>query len=162
MINTLLLNRFFFQLFQLFKSKIFLLLQVICAFLLPIKSLIILVGLLIILDTISGIFKTKKTKEEITSRKLSRVISKMLLYQCGLITFFILEKYLLGEFIISFSSIEFFLTKIVAVFFCGVELMSLNENIKVVYGQNFFHLFKSMLTRVIETKGQIEELAKKD
>ena len=162
MIELLLIDKFFLQLFELFKSKILVLIQVICAFLLPIKPLIILVGFLIILDTISGIWKAKKIKEEITSRKLSRIISKMLLYQCGLITFFILEKYLFGEFIIAFSSIEFLFTKIVAVFFCCIELTSLNENIKVVYGQNFFQLFKSMLTRVMETKKQFSDISKKN
>ena len=160
MITNLLINSFLKNLLELFKSKILLLAQIICAFLLPIKPLICLVGLMIILDTISGIFKAKKIHEKITSKKLSRVISKMLLYQCGLVTFFILEKFLLGEFIVAFSSIQFLLTKIVAVFFCGVEMMSLNENIKVVYGQNFFQLFKAMLLRVKETKDQISHFSK--
>ena len=121
--NLISISNFFSELFTIFKTKIFLLSQIVCAFVLPIKPLIILVGLLIVLDTISGVYKAIKTKEKISSKKLSRVISKMLLYQCGLITFYILEKYLLGEFIISFSSIQFLLTKIVAVFFCSVELL---------------------------------------
>jgi hypothetical protein len=105
MITTLFLNSFLKHLFELFKSKFILLAQIICAFLMPIKPLFLLVGLMIILDTVSGIFKAKKIHEKITSKKLSRVISKMLLYQCGLVTFFILEKFLLGEFIVAFSSI---------------------------------------------------------
>ncbi len=154
------LQSFLINLFHLFKSKSAVLIQVVAAFLLPIKGLILLVGFMILLDTVTGVWKAKKIGEKITSSKLSRVISKMLLYQLGLITFFILEKYLLGEFVLLFTSLPYLLTKIVAVFFVGVELMSLNENIKVVYGQNFFQLFRSMLTRVKDTKDQITDIVK--
>lgn len=146
------------QMYLLFKSKFFILLQVIGAFLLPIKPLILLVGMMILIDTVSGIWKAKKIGEKITSHKLSRVISKMVLYQVGLITFFILEKYLLGEFVQSFTSIQFFLTKIVAIFFCGIEMTSINENIKRVKGINLFQMFKSMLTRVKEVKDEFVEI----
>ncbi len=150
------------QLFDLFKSKAIIFFQLFGAFLIPIRPLIFLVGLMIILDTVSGIWKAKKIGEMITSSKLSRVISKMLLYQLGLITFFLVEKYLLGEFVLLFTSIQYFLTKIVAIFFCSVELMSLNENIKTVYGINFFQLFKQILIRAKTVKDDIANIGEKD
>lgn len=150
------------QIFELIKSKTLIMLQVIGAFLLPIKPLILLVIMMIVLDTITGIWKAKKIGDPITSRKLSRVISKMILYQVGLITFFVLEKFLLGEFVLIFTDIPFFLTKIIAIFFCSIEVMSLNENVKAVYGLNFFQLFKQVLSRVKEVKDEINEVGKKD
>ena len=58
----------------LFKEKIRILLSVIIAFITPIKPLMIVVGLFIVIDTITGIYKVFKTKEKFSSRKLSRTI----------------------------------------------------------------------------------------
>jgi hypothetical protein len=149
------------QLFSLFKEKALILFQVIAAFLLPIQSLIILVGMMIFLDTATGIWKAKKANEPITSHKLSRVISKMLLYQVSIISFFALEKFLLMDFVILFTSINLFLTKVVAIFFCGIEALSINENIKSIYGVNLFQTFKKMLFRVKDFKDDIEEFGEK-
>ena len=144
---------------NIFKDKYLLLIQTICTFLIPIKSLIFLIFLMIMLDTITGIWKAKKNKT-FTSRGLFQAVSKMLLYQVALITFFILDKYLLGEFVSSFTSIHYFLTKSVAVFFCTVEIVSLNENIKEIYGLNFFQLLKKFIGRAKELKTDIQDLTK--
>jgi hypothetical protein len=153
------MKTFFINLYLLFKTKSMLLLQVLTAFLLPIKPLIILVGLMILIDTITGIWKAKKTGETFTSKKLSSVISKMVLYQAGLILFFVLEKYMLSEFVQLFISMPFFLTKIVAVFFCSVEIVSVNENVKAIYGINLFEMFKSIVSRIKNTKDSITAIA---
>ena len=105
------LKQFFIQLNQLFTNHAQLFFQLVATFLLPIRALIFLVGLLIIIDTISGIWKAKKTHQAITSRKLSAVISKMVLYQAGVILFFVLEKYMLGEFVRLFTSMPYFFAK---------------------------------------------------
>ena len=148
----------FTGMFNLFKTKLFLLLQIIAAFLMPIKALMVMVGLMILLDTITGIWKAKKLHEIITSRKLSKVVSKMVLYQIGIITFFCLDRYILGEMIGAFTSIPFFLTKIVAVFFCGIELLSINENVYAVTDMNFYRMFRKMLTRTKEVKQDIDDI----
>lgn len=150
------------QFFLLMKSKLFLLLQILATFLIPIKPLLLLVGGAILCDTITGIVKAYKKKEKITSYKLSRVITKMLLYQCTLISIYFLDKYLLGEFIKNFSSITFFVTKLTAMFLICLEGMSINENIKEISELNFFQLFKKMLSRVKEIKVEIVDIAKKD
>lgn len=155
------MNYLFFTykaLFQLLKSKISILFTVIAAFLLPIQPLLILVGFMILLDTATGLWKANRLGERITSHKLSRIISKMVLYQVGVITFFVLEKYLLSELIQHFVTVPFFLTKVVAVVFVGIELQSMNENIEAVTGINFFGKFKKMLFRVKEIKNDINEV----
>lgn len=146
--------------FTLVKSKLILLIQVVLAFLVPIKVHILLVGAMIMLDTITGLIKAYKTHEPITSRKLSRVISKMVLYQVSLITFYCLDFYLLGEFVSLFTSKSLVLTKVVAGFLCTVELVSLNENIKAITGMNPYRMFMNYLLRIKEVKEQITDLAK--
>lgn len=150
------------QIFEIFKSKISVMINIILAFLLPIKMLIVLVGLMIVLDTITGLWKAKKTKEKITSKKLSRVISKMVLYQVALITFFILDKFIFGELVGAFTSIPHLLTKVVAVFFVGVELISINENVNGIYGFNLFKMFRNMLSRAKEVRKDIDDVVEGD
>lgn len=146
------------QIAQLFKDKIILVYQVFAAFILPIKPLIVLVGLMIVFDTISGIWKAKKKKEDITSRKLSRVVSKMLLYQVALITFYALDVYIFGEFIAIVTSIPHFMTKFVAIFFVSVEFLSITENIKEVTGFSVWDNLKKVFNRIKDVKDDIEEI----
>ena len=71
----------------------------------------------------------------------------------------------MGEFVVSFTSIQFFLTKVVAVFFAGIELISINENLTEGFGINLFKQFEQMLLRVKEVKediGDVIELKKDD
>jgi hypothetical protein len=143
---------------SLFKTHIEILLKTIIAFLIPIRPLLYIIFLMILLDTITGVIRARKIGDKITSHKLSRVISKMVLYHTAIITTFILEKYMLGEFVVLFTTIQFFLTKVVTIFFSGIELMSINENVKSIYGLNFFQLFKKMLSRIKEVKDDVKPL----
>jgi hypothetical protein len=113
---------------------------------------------MIVLDTISGIWKSVKLKQKITSNKLSSVVSKMVLYQVALITTYLLDIYIFGEFFGMFISIPHFMTKMIAMFFCTIEVISLNENIEAVYGVNFFMMFKKILRRTKEIKEEIDEI----
>lgn len=132
------------------KEKCQIVFATIGAFLLPIRPLLLLVGVMILVDTITGIWKAKKRKEEVTSRKLSKVISKMLLYQLCIITFFLLDKYLLGEFIGLFTSIDLFLTKVSAIILASIELVSINENFTSITGTSLWKQAKLLLARAKE------------
>lgn len=140
----------------LFKEKIRVLLSVIIAFIAPIKPLMIVVGLFIVIDTITGIYKVFKTKEKFSSGKLSRTISKMVLYQACIILIFSLDKLLLGELINSFVTVQFFTTKVVAMFLVTVELISIRENIKAATKVDIWEKFKSILRRAKEEKDEIQ------
>jgi hypothetical protein len=133
-------------------------LQIILAFLLPIKEMILIVGLMIIFDTITGLYKSRKLKIPITSNKLSALISKLFLYEMCLITSFIVDKYVVGEFISIFSTIPFFLTKIVCLFMVGVEVTSIAENYKAVSGVSVWDKFKQMTRRIKDAKQEIEDI----
>jgi hypothetical protein len=136
------------------------LLIVIGAFLLPIKPLLILVGLCIFLDTVFGVWKCKKTGIEVNSKGLSAIISKMVLYQSAIILFFALEKYILGDFVMLFTSIHLFLTKIIAILLIGIEVTSISENIKAVTGRGLWGRIKILLGRAKAVTSDIKELKK--
>ena len=139
----------------LFKEKIRILLSVVIAFIAPIKPLLIVIGLVICIDTISGIYKVFKTKEKFSSRKLSRTISKMVLYLGSIILIFILDKYLLVEVVKIFTTVDLFPTKTWTMFLVGVELLSIRENIKAATKVDIWEKFKSILRRAKEEKDEI-------
>lgn len=141
------------------KGKLLTFLKVFVAFLLPIKPLAFLVALAILIDTVTGLAKARKLKEKITSRKLSRFISKMILYLGCLICFYALDKFLIGELIASFSSIPLLATKLVAVSLVFVELLSIDENFKAGWNYSMFGALKKMLIRAKEIKGDIDSVA---
>lgn len=152
---------FYSQILTLMKTKFTILLQVIGVFLLPIKFLIILIIVIIIVDMISGIWKSKKQGIPFTSNRLSHTISKIVLYCGALIIVYGLDIALLGEFIALFTTIKLFLTKGLACFLITVEIVSFHENFEGITGVNLFKRFKDYLTRAKQIKDDIEEVAKK-
>ena len=127
------------------------------AFVSPIIPLIILVGICILFDTITGIAKAVKLKELITSRKLSNIVSKMVLYQAAILLFFGIETYILHDFIKMVVEIPYFLTKLVSITLVMIELVSVNENLEEGFGINLWKQFKLMLKRAKKIKAEIED-----
>ena len=125
-----------------------------------IVPLILIVGAAIGLDTIIGIYRSYKLKESITSRKLSRLISKMVLYQSAIVLFFCIEKYILNDFIVVFTAIPLILTKLVSVTLIFIEMQSINENWMSITGVSLWGRFKELLNRGKDLKTEIKELTK--
>lgn len=140
------------------KNSIIGIIGIIMAFLVPIIPLILIVGAAITLDTIFGIYRSYKLKESITSRKLSRLISKMVLYQSAIILFFCIEKYILNDFIVVFTAIPLILTKLVSVTLIFVEIQSINENWMSITGVSLWSKFKDLLNRGKEIKSKIKDI----
>jgi hypothetical protein len=139
------------------KQNLIIFIGMLWAFFLPVAPLLIVCGLAILADTVMGVIKAYKLKEKITSRKLSRLISKMLLYQLTIILFFFLEKVLLHEFIALFSGIELLLTKIVTTVLISVEILSFNESFTAVAGFSIWDKFVSLVKRTGEAKKLVED-----
>ena len=130
------------------------------AFLAPAIPLILTVGIFIVADTIFGVIKTVKQKgwKGYTSKGLSSIISKMVLYSSCVLLIFCLEKFILDEFVKILTAIPFFLTKIVAILLCYIEIKSILENFEEITGVNLWKTFKSLLSRAKSIKKDIEDL----
>lgn len=109
------------------------------AFLAPIKPLLLTVGFLVAVDFVFGIYKAWKTKQEITSRKMSNTITKLLLYNLVVITVWALEKNIIGS--------DIPITKIVAGMICLVEFKSIDETFKLLFGFSIWEKMKKSLGR---------------
>jgi hypothetical protein len=126
----------------------------------PIYGLLIAVAAAIILDTITGIFKSIKVNgwSSIRSRKLSNIVSKMLLYEVCILFLFLMDKYLLNEFVKSAFGFEFMFTKICAILLMFIELVSIKENVEEAFKINVWELLKKLLSRAKEIKSDIDEI----
>ena len=140
------------------QSELLTLISICFAFFLPISGILIMIGVLISIDTITGIWKANKLGEKITSRKLSSIISKLALYEITVIMFFLIDKFILNEIILTFFSVPFMLTKIVALVLSSIEVMSINENYKVVKGIDLWQSMKLLFARAKEVKEDLNKL----
>lgn len=134
------------------------LLTVIGAFFLPISGILFLIGFAIMVDTITGIWKAKKLKIKITSRKLSTIISKMMLYEVAVIGFYLIDYYILNDIILKFFSVPLMLTKILSLILVSIEVMSINENYKAVKGIDIWQGMKNLFARAKEIKTDLNGL----
>jgi hypothetical protein len=140
------------------QSELLTLISICFAFFLPISGILIMIGVLISIDTITGIWKANKLGEKITSRKLSSIISKLALYELTVIMFFLIDRFILNDIILTFFSVPFMLTKIVALVLASIEVMSINENYKVVKGIDLWQSMKLLFARAKEVKEDLNKL----
>lgn len=129
-------------------------------FFVPIYGLLISVGAAIILDTITGVFKSIKLQgwKSVRSRKLSNVISKMALYEVCIILLFVIDKYVLNEFIKEAFGFDFMFTKICAILLIFTELISIKENIEESFKIDIWSLLKQTFNRAKEIKSDINQI----
>ena len=134
------------------------LLAVVSTFFLPISGILFLIGFAIVIDTITGIWKSKKLNIPITSRKLSAIISKLMLYEVAVILFYLIDRFILNDIILVFFSIPLMLTKILALVLVSIETLSISENIKAVKGIDLWQAMKLLFARARDIKQDIDTI----
>jgi hypothetical protein len=140
------------------QQELLTLISICLAFFIPISGILIMIGVLISIDTFTGIWKANKLEEKITSRKLSSIISKLALYEITVIMFFLIDRFILNDIILTFFSVPFMLTKIVALVLSSIEVMSINENYKVVKGIDLWQSMKLLFARAKDIKDDINKI----
>jgi hypothetical protein len=148
----------FYLLLYSIKNSALKLLSICFSFFLPISGILGLLFALILADTATGIWKAKHLKQEITSRKLSAIISKLLLYELCVILFYLIDYFILNDIILVFFSVPLMLTKVLALVLASIEIMSVSENWRIVKGINLLQSAKLLLTRAIDVKNDINKL----
>lgn len=113
------------------------LIAVAVAVLAPAQPLIFSVGFLVIADLITGIWAAYKMGKKIKSAAMRRTVSKMAVFQVAVISGFLVETYMLENFMP--------ISKIVASVIGLVELTSILENANKILGQDLFKLVISKL-----------------
>ena len=134
------------------------LLAVISTFFLPITGILFLIGFAIVIDTLTGIWKAKKLGLPITSRKLSAIVSKLMLYEVAVILFYLIDKFILNDIILTLFSVPLMLTKILALILVSIEVISINENYEAVRGINMWTGMKNLFARARDIKQDIDTI----
>ena len=102
----------------------------------PIYPAMIAVGILILIDTITGIIAAKRAGESITSKKMGMCITKSIVYQLLIISAHLCETFL-------FAQIPF--VKISLAFLAMTEFTSLAENFEKATGKNLLKYIKAFM-----------------
>jgi hypothetical protein len=126
----------------------------------PIYGILIAVGAAIILDTFTGIFKSVRLNgwRSIRSKKLSHIISKMVLYEVCVLFLFVIDKYILNEFIVKWFGVDFMFTKICGILLIFIELVSIKENIEETFKVDIWKMLKTALLRAKELKSDVDDI----
>ena len=112
--------------------------KTILVFFAPIKPIILLVGLSTILDTIAGVWRAKKLKEKVSSRKARKgLIPKLMSYVVAVLLVYTTDFFIINELVSNFISIEYLATKLIALALISVEVKSIDESFKAVKGCSF-------------------------
>lgn len=113
------------------------------AILSPIKPLMLTIGFLIMVDFIFAVYKAYKLKEKITSRKMGSTIPKIVLYNLSIMSVYFLNKYIFNT--------DLPLEKIVAGLIAVVEIKSIDESFKQLFGYSFWAKLKKIINRGTST-----------
>jgi len=145
------------------KTYLIYLLTATCLFFAPITGLMVAVGSAILLDTAFGIYRSVKIRgwHFVTSRRLSEIVSKMLLYQMCIICLYVIDFFILSEFFQFWFSISFFCTKICAILLIFIEGVSIKENFESATGLDVWALVKKALGRAKEVKTSVTDIIEK-
>ena len=127
-------------------------------FISPIKPLLLVVGFMIVVDTIFGIIRSNKLGIKFTSTRFFSFFKKNFVYQLLVITTYILDHNLINEFVTSVISIELLTTKLMAAAICYNEFKSVDENVKIAYGIDITQYIKNLYKFAKQTKDGLDEL----
>lgn len=149
------------QTMQTIKSVLLSVFGATVAFISPIAGVLLAVGLFILLDMIIAYWRVKATKQKWTSKKMRLgLVPKFISYQLSVIIFFVMDKFILNDFVKYFIQYEFLFTKVIALTFIFIELKSIDENWAVVKGKGLFASLKEMLNVGKSIKDDIKNINK--
>lgn len=82
----------------------------------------------------------------------------MLLYEVCVLLLFLMDKYLLNEFVKHAFGFDFMFTKICAILLMFIELVSIKENIEEAFKIDIWAMLKKVLNRAKEIKTDINDI----
>lgn len=121
------------------------------AILAPIHAVMASVGALIVIDLVCGLLAARKRGEPITSSCLRRTVTKAVVYQVAIISGFLLQQYLIADFLP--------VAKLIASAIGIVEVKSILENLDEINGSS---LFKALVQKLGSVNDVPAESDKKD
>ena len=113
----------------------------------PIKAIILVTGILIFSDLITGIIASKKREIKVDSAALRRTVTKICVYHAAILLGFLVETFMIHGIIP--------VSKIAAGLIAVVEMKSILENLDIINGHP---LFKTLIQKL----GSVNDQRKDD
>jgi phage-related holin len=113
------------------------------AYFAAIHQIFLIVGVLVITDTITGVYAAVRRGDPITSSKFKRVVVKMFFYQLSVIVAFFVDKI--------FPDNSQLIVRAVAVAIAVTEVKSFSENMKFITGMD---IWASVMGYITTNKGK--------
>lgn len=82
----------------------------------------------------------------------------MMLYEVCILLLFVIDKFVLNEFIEHAFGFQFMFTKICAILLMFIELVSVKENIEEAYNVDIWVMLKKTLSRAKEFSDDVKEI----
>jgi len=141
------------------KTKLILIAASFLSILSPVMPMIYIAFFVILVDTGFGIWRSVKKGgwKAFRSRRLSHTLSKAFLYSGAILMVFLIEKYIAGDLIGHFISVDLVMTKMIAFFCVATEIKSINESYEDVTGKNMIKAVRDFVTRAKEEAKDLTE-----
>lgn len=145
----------------------------------PIAGVLVAVGMFIAADTAFARYRVymqhKKNKAAIelhgsipqseiekglwrSRRFRAGIIPKVLTYNCFVLSFFVMDTFVINEFTTMFTQIPFALTKILAMVLIWIELKSIDESFESIKGKSLFVHLVDMLKSAKKINKQMSDV----
>lgn len=82
----------------------------------------------------------------------------MMLYEICILLLFVMDKFVLNEFVKHAFGFEFMFTKICAILLMFIELVSVKENIEEAFNVDIWKMLKKVLSRAKEINQDIQDI----
>lgn len=113
------------------------------AWLAPASTALIGITILVFIDTLLGIKASMVRGIPFSSRRLSDIISKIITYSLGILATHVLQTLFITD--------MFNIFKFTVFVFASIELLSIYENMGIIFKIDFVKLVKNMLTRDVNS-----------
>lgn len=128
------------------------------SFLLPIKGFLLAVGLMVLLDTIVGIYTTIKLngRKSYQSTKLFNLVVKSFFYGSTICIMYVIDYFLIG--VGGFFGISLISSKVASIIFIYIELKSIDESSQKLSNPPFYVMIKNLFTKLKSLKKDLNDI----
>ena len=144
--------------FNIIYSYVIPCLLTVVSFLLPIKGFLLAVGLMVMLDTIVGIYTTIKLRgrKSFQSTKLFNFVVKSFFYGSTICIMYVIDYFLIG--VGGIFGISLITSKIASIIFIYIELKSIDESSQKLSNPPFYVMIKNLFTKLKSLKKDLNEI----
>ena len=128
------------------REQFFILATFIATIFSPVIPMVASVLLFIVLDTLTGLVKAQYVKETRNSNSMKRgLLPKLIIYTACILVVYIGDRYITNQFVKHYFLFDYLLTRVVALILIFIEIWSIDENFKAIFGKSLVDYFKKFI-----------------